>query len=824
MDHMQGRTSVAIHRKNISQLPAKITQEIERSLDHNPETCSWRAFLKIASTLRDDYEFSQVDIESKFGRFVFGNGSPTNRLISELGARGMIVAELVQVLDELRLENLLIDLKPYEEIQITRQPAEMKHLEEGDQLELHVEAVGFPYPRYQWFKLDGKEYNEINGAKHPTYRISRTCLGDSGTYCCRLHNGGTNDHCKFSQPSTVKVHYRPTSTTETPNPMKETVDNHEPSKPVLPQVLTQPEDVYVHVQDKVELTCEGIGHKPLTYEWLKNGKLIDSNKESGKLTFPDVTMKHQGIYTCVIRNQFGKVHSREVTVEVNQEAIIRDYRCEGIDIILNPKTCSVEVGGNCLFSVDARCKYPLTYKWYKDHQAWDCEQKDLHFYNLQDHNLQGTYQCVVTCPKTKESVLSHPACLSIKCPTNLSRSEYRATDKVALLIGNYDYMNETTLKAPSNDVAKMAEAFRSLEFKVVSLLNLTKQEMNAAIHEYCNLLGKGVYGVFYFCGHGFEENGQCYFVPPDARSGYTIEDCISSNDVLRAMQKSDPALVTLILDICRIKNKIPSKPPSNSGGVTGRESPGMPDPKGNCVSIYATSEGMFAYEDHENGILVKYLQKFIYQNKPVSSFFHDVIDAWSQDPQHCKLQKPEIRSTLMDWRRSLSDRILTTGHTQAFYARTQMWLKAHETPKPQEIRIPELGNLVVELTFQMEFSNVLHLIAAIKNPGNTYKSIAFPYDWPKSISMMGDIKNVTHTPLTRSTSDVSIPRAITKSTFQDLQKLKDNMELKIVVKYCLKDGVDKHYLTDKINLGLPLIANLHLYNRVTEPIEHIDES
>lgn len=114
-------------------------------------------------------------------------------------------------------------------------------------------------------------------------------------------------------------------------------------------------------------------------------------------------------------------------------------------------------------------------------------------------------------------------------------------------------MNETQLKAPKNDVAKMAEAFRSLEFKVVSLLNLTKQEMIAALHEFCNLLGKGVYGVFYFCGHGFEENGQCYFVPPDARSGYTVEDCISHKEVHRCMQKSNPALVVLILDICRIK-------------------------------------------------------------------------------------------------------------------------------------------------------------------------------------------------------------------------------------------------------------------------------
>ena len=68
---------------------------------------------------------------------------------------------------------------------------------------------------------------------------------------------------------------------------------------------------------------------------------------------------------------------------------------------------------------------------------------------------------------------------------------FSATDKVALLIGNDDYMNETQLKAPKNDVYLMAEKFRSLDFKVVSLLNLTKIEMLAAIREFVLLLGKG---------------------------------------------------------------------------------------------------------------------------------------------------------------------------------------------------------------------------------------------------------------------------------------------------------------------------------------------
>ena len=126
-------------------------------------------------------------------------------------------------------------------------------------------------------------------------------------------------------------------------------------------------------------------------------------------------------------------------------------------------------------------------------------------------------------------------------------------DKVALLIGNYEYKNESVLKAPKADVLIMSEIFRSLDFKVVSLLNLTKTEMLSAVDEFSQLLGKGVYGVFYFCGHGFEEDGRCYLVPPDAKSAYTIDDCVCAEKVLQRMQKPDPALMVLILDICRIR-------------------------------------------------------------------------------------------------------------------------------------------------------------------------------------------------------------------------------------------------------------------------------
>lgn len=70
-----------------------------------------------------------------------------------------------------------------------------------------------------------------------------------------------------------------------------------------------------------------------------------------------------------------------------------------------------------------------------------------------------------------------------------------ATDKVALLMGNLTYRNHPQLKAPMVDVYDLTNLLRQLNFKVVSLLDLTESEMRNAVEEFLSLLHKGVYGT-----------------------------------------------------------------------------------------------------------------------------------------------------------------------------------------------------------------------------------------------------------------------------------------------------------------------------------------
>ncbi|XP_035748888.1 39S ribosomal protein L54, mitochondrial [Egretta garzetta] len=129
-----------------------------------------------------------------------------------------------------------------------------------------------------------------------------------------------------------------------------------------------------------------------------------------------------------------------------------------------------------------------------------------------------------------------------------------ATDKVALLIGNMHYLHHKQLKAPMVDVHALSALLRQLDFKVVSLLDLRKAEMQMAVNEFLLLLDKGVYGLLYYAGHGYENFGNSFMVPIDAPSSYTSAHCLCVQRVLRSMQQRRTGLNIFLLDMCRKRN------------------------------------------------------------------------------------------------------------------------------------------------------------------------------------------------------------------------------------------------------------------------------
>ncbi|KFO94529.1 Mucosa-associated lymphoid tissue lymphoma translocation protein 1, partial [Buceros rhinoceros silvestris] len=222
--------------------------------------------------------------------------------------------------------------------------------------------------------------------------------------------------------------------------------------------------------------------------------------------------------------------------------------------------------------------------------------------------------------------------------------------KIALLVGNNHYQHHPNLMAPVTDVFELSLLLEQLGFQVVSFLDLNKAELVTAVSRFLQLLGKGVYAIFYYAGHGYEHSGRNYMVPIDAPQPYAPENCISVQRILQKMQQQQTALNLILLDTCR-KWYNPDCALSQVQPL---------EPWGNTVYGYATSEDAEAYElqdgEFSSGIFMKYLKKHILQEKKVTYMLEDVLEDVGRDPLVAGKQVMEIKHTLKE-ARSLTDPI-----------------------------------------------------------------------------------------------------------------------------------------------------------------------
>lgn len=73
-----------------------------------------------------------------------------------------------------------------------------------------------------------------------------------------------------------------------------------------------------------------------------------------------------------------------------------------------------------------------------------------------------------------------------------------------------------------------------------------------AVQYFTTLIGKNVYALFFFAGHGFEYASMNYMMPVDADVEKKPEQCLCAQDVLQAMQVRGAKLSIMILDMCRV--------------------------------------------------------------------------------------------------------------------------------------------------------------------------------------------------------------------------------------------------------------------------------
>ncbi|KAM6059043.1 mucosa-associated lymphoid tissue lymphoma translocation protein 1-like isoform 2-T3 [Theristicus caerulescens] len=462
-------------------------------------------------------------------------------------------------------------------------------------------------------------------------------------------------------------------------------------------ITEQPVSVSVPVGYSFTLRCRAEGRTSLQYQWFCQQQSVCRQIPGATNQDLPITAQQTQLYTCRINDLYkNAVFSDWVKVEVHQ-CVARGlpprlWRGEPV-IVLNPTEQRVEVGKPLQLQCAAMGVPAPNYQWYQNGNLLEHQKKKKLWITHAKVSDSGTYLCCASNSHGEHWTNAVDIHIGTCRP-----EKFFATGKIALLVGNNRYQHHPNLMAPVTDVFELSLLLEQLGFQVVSLLDLNKAEMVTAVSRFLQLLGKGVYAIFYYAGHGYEHSGRNYMVPVDAPQPYAPENCISVQRILQKMQQQQTALNLILLDTCR-KWYNPECALSQVQPL---------EPWGNTVYGYATSEDAEAYElqdgEFSSGIFMKYLKKHILQEKKVTHMLDDVLEDIGRDPLVTGKQVMEIKHTLKE-ARSLTDPIYPLG------AAAELWGCSNELVS-EMVTFP--CGVQVELRFHRLFSNVMYVCAKLQ--------------------------------------------------------------------------------------------------------------
>ncbi|NXJ97865.1 MALT1 protein, partial [Corythaixoides concolor] len=599
-------------------------------------------------------------------------------------------------------------------------------------------------------------------------------------------------------------------------------------------ITVQPESQVVTEGTRVSLSCWASGPPGLAYQWFCGKQEVPGGTAPELVIEPVALQGQPRWYICRVSCGAAFAFSRwaHIQVEKSSSPSSAGGYCPtmaGLQILWQPRPCRLAEGDTLVLECKAIGNPPPQYQWFRNRRPVEGAQAPQLQVKLVTTAERGSYSCRVfnlfhevwsqevdveigewpPTPRgaswlrcaTPQALLSFPLRPQHLLPPPVPA----ATDKVALLIGNMHYQHHKQLKAPMVDVHALGALLRQLDFKVVSLLDLCKAEMQMAVNEFLLLLDKGVYGLLYYAGHGYENFGNSFMVPIDAPSSYTSAHCLCVQRVLRSMQQRRTGLNIFLLDMCRKRNLNDDVIPQV----------GALQVTANIVFGYATCADAEAYElsqgELSNGIFVTFLKRWLLEDEKITVLLDKVAEDMGTLEITRGRQALELRSNLSE-RRALTDPIRPRGQDESS-ARNLQWAKAHVLPESQHLRF-DCG-VAVQLGFAAEFSNIMIIYTrVVATPGDIAKCEAKLTDIPEELDV--DLKCTNKespeevgSPLAPAWSG-SCPPCCLYSRLCGLQKLRQELAFTVCLQYRYRGMDDFVEERRRVSVGKPLIAKLNL--------------
>ncbi len=158
-------------------------------------------------------------------------------------------------------------------------------------------------------------------------------------------------------------------------------------------------------------------------------------------------------------------------------------------------------------------------------------------------------------------------------------SPAHAEKRVALVIGNSAYHTVPALPNPAADARLMSDTLLGLGFFVVgggAQLDLDKAGFDNALRAFSKQLAGADVALFYYAGHGVENDGLNYLIPIDAHPNNDADilaQAIPTAGILDQMEKVGTRINMLLLDACRDNPFKDDEARSTSGGLAQMQAP-----------------------------------------------------------------------------------------------------------------------------------------------------------------------------------------------------------------------------------------------------------
>lgn len=228
-----------------------------------------------------------------------------------------------------------------------------------------------------------------------------------------------------------------------------------------------------------------------------------------------------------------------------------------------------------------------------------------------------------------------------------------AENRLALVIGNDAYDEVPDLQKARADAASVAQTLRGQGFKVTTVLDAPRREMNRSIATFTGQLEPGDTAFVFFAGHGVEIGGENFLLPTDivapdsGAEGFVKSESIALSALLDRIRATGARTTLAIIDACR-ENPFASGTGRSIGGARGLGR--ISAPEGTFV-IFSAGAGQLA------------LDRLSDDDPAPNSVFTRLLLP--------RLVQPglELRAMMSGLRREVRDLARTVGHEQfpAYY-------------------------------------------------------------------------------------------------------------------------------------------------------------